>query len=205
MVCEEGRSRKCVFSFSQASTSLGRDHPCAPLFCRWGDVVGQLTGARECCASFPAPGFAVTRPCIPVASFFSRLSSLLPPSSFPFINPSSTDKTLQTLLNAQHAKVDDIKKKTNFYETYDLLSRYGGSFSGLPSPSGAGNANGGGEGGESVSMPNAPQRTGQVQRGGTTSSLPYLFYWLFERVAGEGPLYGERCVCAGRQRAGECC
>ncbi|KAJ7723457.1 hypothetical protein DFH07DRAFT_278605 [Mycena maculata] len=37
------------------------------------------------------------------------------------------EKTLQTLLKEQRAKVEEIKKKTNFYSTRDLLSRYDGS------------------------------------------------------------------------------
>ncbi|KAL0571303.1 hypothetical protein V5O48_010653 [Marasmius crinis-equi] len=34
------------------------------------------------------------------------------------------EKTLQQLLKQQRAKVEEIKKKTNFYSTRDLLSRY---------------------------------------------------------------------------------
>ncbi|KAJ7648203.1 hypothetical protein DFH06DRAFT_573688 [Mycena polygramma] len=55
------------------------------------------------------------------------------------------DKTLQTLLKSQRAKVEEIKKKTNFYETRELLSRYE-------------SGGGGGSGGGSVSSPNTPQR-----------------------------------------------
>ncbi|KAF8209550.1 hypothetical protein K438DRAFT_233984 [Mycena galopus ATCC 62051] len=84
------------------------------------------------------------------------------------------DKTLQVLLNAQRAKFEDIKKKTNFYETCELLSRYGDSFPGLPSPSsrpGTGNLNAGGEWGGNVSMPNPLQWAGQVRRGGPRLSM----------------------------------
>ncbi|KAJ7634455.1 hypothetical protein FB45DRAFT_467855 [Roridomyces roridus] len=42
------------------------------------------------------------------------------------------EKTLQTLLKEQRLKVEEIKKKTNFYETRDLLSRYEGSAPGTP-------------------------------------------------------------------------
>ncbi|KAJ7628228.1 hypothetical protein DFH06DRAFT_1272850 [Mycena polygramma] len=49
------------------------------------------------------------------------------------------DKTLQVLLKAQRAKVEEIKKKTNFYETRELLSRYdsanGNGGNGSPRPS----------------------------------------------------------------------
>ncbi|KAF8176241.1 hypothetical protein K438DRAFT_2022720, partial [Mycena galopus ATCC 62051] len=62
------------------------------------------------------------------------------------------DKTLQTLLKAQRAKVEEIKKKTNFYETRELLSRY--DREGSSPPGGAG-------GPGSVSSPNTPQRGGQ--------------------------------------------
>ncbi|KAL0065045.1 hypothetical protein AAF712_008040 [Marasmius tenuissimus] len=34
------------------------------------------------------------------------------------------EKTLQQLLKQRHAKVEEIKKKTNFYSTRDLLQRY---------------------------------------------------------------------------------
>ncbi|KAJ6447805.1 hypothetical protein C8R47DRAFT_1172417 [Mycena vitilis] len=54
------------------------------------------------------------------------------------------DKTLQTLLKSQRAKVEEIKKKTNFYETRELLSRY--------------ESGGSGDGSGSVSSPNTPQR-----------------------------------------------
>ncbi|KAJ6605963.1 hypothetical protein B0H10DRAFT_2075372 [Mycena sp. CBHHK59/15] len=37
------------------------------------------------------------------------------------------EKTLQTLLKEQRAKVEEIKKKTNYYSTRDLLSKYDGS------------------------------------------------------------------------------
>ncbi|KAJ8472430.1 hypothetical protein ONZ45_g16653 [Pleurotus djamor] len=36
----------------------------------------------------------------------------------------STEKTLQGLLKEQRTKVEEIKKKTNFYSTRDLLSKY---------------------------------------------------------------------------------
>ncbi|KAJ7909527.1 hypothetical protein B0H13DRAFT_2014228 [Mycena leptocephala] len=50
------------------------------------------------------------------------------------------EKTLQTLLKAQRTKVEEIKKKTNFYETRELLSRYDSGADG------------------SASTPNTPQR-----------------------------------------------
>ncbi|KAJ6513452.1 hypothetical protein C8R45DRAFT_963712 [Mycena sanguinolenta] len=62
------------------------------------------------------------------------------------------EKTLQTLLKAQRAKVEEIKKKTNFYETRELLSRYDRDGGGSAPPGGGG----GGPG--SVSSPNTPQR-----------------------------------------------
>ncbi|KAJ7508809.1 hypothetical protein B0H11DRAFT_1962692 [Mycena galericulata] len=43
------------------------------------------------------------------------------------------EKTLQTLLKEQRTKVEEIKKKTNFYSTRDLLSRYDGSAPSSPS------------------------------------------------------------------------
>ncbi|KAJ7617586.1 hypothetical protein DFH06DRAFT_100253 [Mycena polygramma] len=61
------------------------------------------------------------------------------------------DKTLQVLLKAQRAKVEEIKKKTNFYETRELLSRYD-------------SANGGNG---SVSSPNTPVRGGKGPRPST--------------------------------------
>ncbi|KAJ7025640.1 hypothetical protein C8F04DRAFT_1127611 [Mycena alexandri] len=42
------------------------------------------------------------------------------------------EKTLQALLKQQRAKVEEIKKKTNFYSTRDLLSRYDASAPGSP-------------------------------------------------------------------------
>ncbi|KAJ6584568.1 hypothetical protein B0H19DRAFT_877664, partial [Mycena capillaripes] len=73
------------------------------------------------------------------------------------------DKTLQTLLKAQRAKVEEIKKKTNFYETRELLSRYDSGSVGGPTPSASPSGNPGGGrgasgGGGSVSTPNTPQR-----------------------------------------------
>ncbi|KAJ7274578.1 hypothetical protein B0H12DRAFT_1089277 [Mycena haematopus] len=62
------------------------------------------------------------------------------------------EKTLQALLKAQRAKVEEIKKKTNFYETRELLSRYDRDSGGSAPPGGGG----GGPG--SVSSPNTPQR-----------------------------------------------
>ncbi|KAJ7022790.1 hypothetical protein C8F04DRAFT_230590 [Mycena alexandri] len=47
------------------------------------------------------------------------------------------EKTLQALLKQQRAKVEEIKKKTNFYSTRDLLSRYDGSASAPGSPASA--------------------------------------------------------------------
>ncbi|KAJ7356510.1 hypothetical protein DFH08DRAFT_849256 [Mycena albidolilacea] len=73
------------------------------------------------------------------------------------------EKTLQTLLKAQRAKVEEIKKKTNFYETRDLLSRYerGDSPSdSSPSPSSNSKPNANGAGPGSISSPNTPQRAG---------------------------------------------
>ncbi|KAK7057389.1 protein lunapark [Favolaschia claudopus] len=75
------------------------------------------------------------------------------------------EKTLQTLLKAQRAKVEEIKKKTNFYETRELLSRYDRDGGSAAPPNGAG----GGPG--SVSSPNTPQRgpnTGLQGKGSAT-------------------------------------
>ncbi|KAF7375067.1 Protein lunapark [Mycena sanguinolenta] len=74
------------------------------------------------------------------------------------------EKTLQTLLKAQRTKVEEIKKKTNFYETRELLSRYDRDGGGSAPPSG-----GGGPG--SVSSPNTPQR-GSVGPGQGMSGQP---------------------------------
>ncbi|KAF7360098.1 hypothetical protein MVEN_00738200 [Mycena venus] len=74
------------------------------------------------------------------------------------------EKTLQTLLKTQRAKVEEIKKKTNFYQTHALLSRYDLSSGGPSGGPNATNANGGGPG--SVSSPNTPQRgPGSVVQG----------------------------------------
>ncbi|KAJ7167977.1 hypothetical protein C8R46DRAFT_996172 [Mycena filopes] len=63
------------------------------------------------------------------------------------------EKTLQVALKEQRAKVEEIKKKTNFYSTRDLLSRYDASAPGSPSPSaGPGPGRGG--------QPHTPQRGG---------------------------------------------
>ncbi|KAJ6537510.1 hypothetical protein DFH09DRAFT_1177921 [Mycena vulgaris] len=47
------------------------------------------------------------------------------------------EKTLQTLLKEQRAKVEEIKKKTNFYSTRELLSRYDASAPNSPQRGGA--------------------------------------------------------------------
>jgi hypothetical protein len=39
----------------------------------------------------------------------------------------NAEKTLQALLKEQRAKVEEIKKKTNFYSTRELLARYDAS------------------------------------------------------------------------------
>jgi hypothetical protein len=93
-------------------------------------------------------------------------SPSIPPNLPPQISPPLThlsEKTLQTLLKAQRAKVEEIKKKTNFYETRDLLSRYerGDSPSASsPSPSSNSKPNANGAGPGSISSPNTPQRAG---------------------------------------------
>jgi hypothetical protein len=85
-----------------------------------------MSRVRDFCAPFP---------CAP--SLCATLS--IPPSLLPLLT-SLTEKTLQTLLKAQRNKVEEIKKKTNFYETRELLSRYDSGADG------------------SASTPNTPQR-----------------------------------------------
>ncbi|KAJ7455744.1 hypothetical protein FB451DRAFT_1277333 [Mycena latifolia] len=60
------------------------------------------------------------------------------------------EKTLQTLMKEQRAKVEEIKKKTNFYSTRELLSRYDASASTPNSPSGQ----------RGAPPPQTPQRPG---------------------------------------------
>jgi len=61
------------------------------------------------------------------------------PPSFTKSHFESKEKTLKTLLQQQRTKIEDIKKKTNYYTTRNLLERYDESPSlvnrGVPAPS----------------------------------------------------------------------
>ncbi|KAJ7705135.1 hypothetical protein B0H16DRAFT_1636709 [Mycena metata] len=74
------------------------------------------------------------------------------------------EKTLQTLLKQQRAKVEEIKKKTNFYSTRDLLSRYDASASTPGSPASAPASARGGQ-----PLPQTPQRGASVAQRGRPS------------------------------------
>ncbi|KAJ7764688.1 hypothetical protein B0H16DRAFT_1525381 [Mycena metata] len=74
------------------------------------------------------------------------------------------EKTLQALLKQQRAKVEEIKKKTNFYSTRDLLSRYDASASTPGSPASAPASARGGQ-----PQPQTPQRGASVAQRGRPS------------------------------------
>ncbi|KAJ7218376.1 hypothetical protein GGX14DRAFT_549925 [Mycena pura] len=63
-------------------------------------------------------------------------------------NGNAEEKTLQALLKQQREKVEELKKKTNFYSTRDLLSRY------------------------DASAPQTPQRAPQTPQTGQPKSAP---------------------------------
>lgn len=48
------------------------------------------------------------------------------------------EKTLKALLTQQRAKIEDIKKKTNYYTTRNLIERYDDAAGGTPNRPGAG-------------------------------------------------------------------
>ncbi|KAJ7283141.1 hypothetical protein C8J57DRAFT_1291352 [Mycena rebaudengoi] len=66
------------------------------------------------------------------------------------------EKTLQTLLKEQRSKVEEIKKKTNFYSTRDLLSRYDGSAPSSPQPQTPQKGRQSMGGAQALQKPNAP-------------------------------------------------
>jgi hypothetical protein len=47
---------------------------------------------------------------------------------------SNTEKALKDLMKQRREKVEDIKKKTNYYSTRDLLQKYDESSPGSPGP-----------------------------------------------------------------------
>lgn len=93
----------------------------------------------------------------------------------PINHNATTEKTLKVLYKEQRTKIEDIKKKTNYYNTRSLIERYdeGPGASGAGSPLRQRNVSGAPPGGspqrgvqgqgQGQKMPSTPPRLGQGQ------------------------------------------
>ena len=77
-----------------------------------------------------------------------------------------TEKTLKELLNQQRVKVEEIKKKTNYYSTKNLIERYDAS----PAESPLRQRPGAGQ--KPIPPPGTPQQPGKPVPNGTPRSGP---------------------------------